>query len=455
MRLSLQLVLVLLSAAILPLCFPPFGWWPLVLLTFPPLLLATTHTTVRRAFYLGLLQGTIGYGATLYWLFRIFGTAAIPLFAILALFTAAFCVLDNFITKRIQFPVLSALLAATIWTAIEFYRSELFILCFPWITPGSALGPTFLSPIVGVYGTSFVVIAASAWFMHRRTIPLAVLLSLCVLCLGLFRPGLVLPDKKGGITVTVVQSEDCLLQSYIALTRTAYKDSPALIVWPENSLPYDIRKDIRDFSKLTNLCTKMNAVLVFGTKTIIGSGARDWHNTALILDKHGVIGEYHKARPVHLFNDGIAGHQFTPIQTELGAFATPICFDCDYSEVARKMATLGAEFFIVPSFDAEGWSVDQHLQHALLFRLRAAENARWLACAASSGVSQIIDPHGNVHKSLPPMKTGVVTDLIGRSSRKTVFTCVGWIFPWLTLGCLALLLGYAALTCITQRQRNA
>jgi len=61
MKLSVQLTLVVLSAAVLPLCFPPFGWWLLVLLVFPPLLLATTNTTPRRAFYLGMIHGIIGY----------------------------------------------------------------------------------------------------------------------------------------------------------------------------------------------------------------------------------------------------------------------------------------------------------------------------------------------------------------------------------------------------------
>ena len=143
-----------------------------------------------------------------------------------------------------------------------------------------------------------------------------------------------------------------------------------------------------------------------------------------------------------------------PIHTDLGTFSTPICFDCDYTEVARKMAKLGAEFFAVPSYDDESWSANQHLQHALLFRLRAAETARWLVCAASSGVSQIIDPHGNVHRSLPPMETGVLTYRIGRSGSTTIFVRVGWIFPWLTLGCSAILIAYAAIGSIRAGKRK-
>jgi hypothetical protein len=73
---------------------------------------------------------------------------------------------------------------------------------------------------------SFLVVAASAGFVHRRTVPLAVFLSICVLSLGLFHPGRVEPDKEGSVTVTVVQSEASLLESYVALTKTVRGNLP-------------------------------------------------------------------------------------------------------------------------------------------------------------------------------------------------------------------------------------
>lgn len=168
MRLPARIALALVSASLVPLCFPPFGWWPLVLPVFALLLLATTNTTPRRAFYLGLVQGTVGYGGALCWLFHIFAQGAIPLFGIIALFTGLFCLLFNYFEKRTYPHLLKVLLAATLWTAIEFYRSELFVLRFPWITPGSAMGPTFLSPILGVYGATFLVVAAAAVHIDNR-----------------------------------------------------------------------------------------------------------------------------------------------------------------------------------------------------------------------------------------------------------------------------------------------
>ncbi len=447
-----QLVLVVISGGLLPLCFPPYGYWPLVLVVFPLLLLATTNTTARRAFYLGMLQGAIGYGLTLHWFLKIFGAGAVPLFAMMALFTSLFCLVFNFVGKQTKSPGLKVFLAAVLWTAIEFYRSELFFLRFPWATPGSALGPTWLSPIVGVYGASFLVLVASAAFLYRKTVALALVLSLVVLSLGIFSPGPVPLDEDEGFLVALVQAEECPLQLYVALTKKVQDQEPDLIVWPEYALPYDVRKDAPHFSRLISLCEELEATLVVGTKTVIGSGPKDWYNTALVLDQNGTLGEHYKTRPVHFFNDGIPGRGFTPVKTGLGLVATPICFDCDYSEVARRMVNNGAEFFAVPTFDAEFWTAKQHVQHALLFQLRAAENGRWLACAASSGVSQVIDPHGNVRAQLPLMKPGVVTHRIARCQGKTFFTRVGWLFPWVVLASAVFVLLHSTIQHIRRRR---
>ncbi|MBN2703405.1 MAG: apolipoprotein N-acyltransferase [Pontiellaceae bacterium] len=452
MKLPIRIALAVLSGALLPLCFPAFGWWPVILLVFPPLLLAVKNTTARSAYYLGMTQGIVGYAGALFWFFNIFSVPAIALHLILSIFTGFFCLLYNSLEKQSKSAALNLLLAATLWTGFEFYRSELFFLRFPWITPGTALGPSFLSPIIGTYGTSFLIIAAGAGLVYRKTLPTGIILSACIIGLGVFHPKPVEPDKENSITVTVVQSEECNLPDYVELSRAEHSKNPDLIIWPEYALPYDVREMKDHFSTLTNLCAEMNITLLLGTKTTLEPESRGWHNTALLLNQHGVLGEYYKARPVHFFNDGIPGRDFSPMQTDLGTFSTPICFDCDYTEVARKMVSLGAEFFAALSFDAQHWSTAQHLQHQQLFRLRAAENARWIACAASSGVSQIIDPHGCVHQSIPPMETGAVTGRITPSTYRTFFTRAGWLFPWITFAATLILIVFSSIRKIVERK---
>ncbi|MBN1901769.1 hypothetical protein JW926_10650 [Candidatus Sumerlaeota bacterium] len=432
-RFLFSILCVILSGILVSLSFPPFNIWPLILVAWVPLLLVVSRGSPRKAFYLGFFQGMIAFGISLFWFNFIFGMACVPLFGILAFFTALFCLVFNLFAKKTQNRLLFVIFSAALWTSIEYYRSEWFFLRFPWITPGVALGTTRLSPFIGVYGASFLVFLVSASLIFKGTRWMGAFLGIALLLLGIFKPGVVTPSVNEGIRVAAVQREDCFIEDYVKLTEQNIKRKCDLIVWPEYAVPYDVRNMGKDMDLLENLCEKTGAMLVFGTNTITGKGESDWRNTALVVGKNGVIGEYYKMRPVHFFNEGIPGKSYKPILTELGSMGVAICFDCDYTEVMRKMTLEGAEFFAAPSYDAVGWSARQHLQHAALFRLRAAENGRWIVCSASSGVSQIIDPHGNIQKSLPPVRDGVIQGTIERRTGFTFYTKWGWLFPWMLI----------------------
>jgi apolipoprotein N-acyltransferase len=429
-----QLLLVTISALLLPLAFPPFGAWPLILLSMILLMKAVESAPPKRAFLLGLFQGAVGYGLTVHWLARLFGPSCLSLFTLLGLFTAVFAWLFRVHPAGRHPAWRRVLFIAVLWTAIEFYRSELFFLHFPWATPGVALGPTLLSPWVGVYGASFFMAAAAAACLRRETLSFGLFLALVLLALGGYRGEPVDPDVSRRFRVALVQSEGRSVSDLIAMTRAAGRHAPDLVIWPEGAVPYAVRDHEESMERLRALCRDLDCVLILGTKTSAGPGAGNWYNTALTMTARGVRGEYYKVRPVPLLRDGLPGRSIRPVHTPLGTLGTPICYDCDSHSVARRLAARGAGMLAVPSYDARHWGVIQHLQHAMLFRLRAAENARWTAVAASSGVSQVIDPRGHVRAELGPMKEGVIAHPVSRSEQITFYTRAGWLFPWICLG---------------------
>jgi apolipoprotein N-acyltransferase len=249
--------LMILSGCAVALSFPPVGWWPFALIAWFPLIYVSRHGTARQSFYLGLLQGMVAYGLSLTWFWHIFHPAALVLYAIMALFIAFFCLLINHFSPLINNLYRSALYTALLWTSIEYYRCEWFPLRFPWITPEVAMGPNILSPIIGVYGITFIIILGTALMMESRT-------------------------RIIGAT----------------------------------------------------LC------------------------------------------PVPFFDDGIPGTTQLPITCSFGKIGTPICYDNDCTEVDRRLVLHGAQFLAAPSFDSMEWTSTQHLQHSMLFRIRAAENDR-------------------------------------------------------------------------------
>ena len=108
------------------------------------------------------------------------------------------------------------------------------------------------------------------------------------------------------------------------------------------------------------------------------------------------------------------------------------------------MVTNGAQVLIVPSLDAISWSARQHKQHAELFRHRAAENNRWIAVAASSGLTQIIDPHGNRIDSIPLMDEGFLIGKVALTDGRTIYNRFGWLIGWICMGIAAILLLFNA-----------
>lgn len=53
---------------------------------------------------------------------------------------------------------------------------------------------------------------------------------------------------------------------------------------------------------------------------------------------------------------------------------------------------------------------------------------------ATSGVSQVIDPHGYVHARLPALAQGPLIGTLRRESQLTFYTRWGWLTPWVVLG---------------------
>jgi len=430
-------VLAVVSGCTYALAYPPLGWGWLVVPGLIGLLVALRgqHGTHARA--IGFLHGLAAFGVGLSWMIQLFGVFAFSLWAVLAAFTALFAEMQSRASLRgigaWQFAVFTALN----WCGWEFIRAELFSLRFPWMTAGLACGPNRLLPWVGVYGVSAVVVLGAAllvarWWKTAGTVALGLVLTIVA---NRRCPAPVAGDPDT-LQVAGLQIEESPLKVYLAATR-ALPEGIQHVVWPEYAVPYDIRSDAHDWPLVQQLCMDHGIILTLGTQLHPGH-EEGWHNIALTLDPTGVRGEHNKVHTVHFFNDGIAGTTALPVLTKNGMIGTPICFDCDYENIVRRMTAAGAEMFIVPSMDAKSWSVRQHNQHAALFRLRACENGRWMFVCATSGVSQVIDPHGIVHACLPALAEGTLTGAIHRESRLTFYTRAGWLTPWVVLAIAAL-----------------
>ncbi len=435
MKMWQRIALVFISAGLGVLVFPPFGLWWLAVLAWIPLLLALPDTKPSHALYLGLLHGAVFYGITMTWLLDVFAGhryVFVPLILIMSLFTAVFARGYAVACARYRAGWITVLFAAVWWLSCEFFRSEIFYLKFPWMTPGLGLGPTWVSPFLGVSGAGFLIILGSAacvQWKRKNQLAAGSVLLIVLLVSSYWQSKKEMPQDTS-VRVLAVQNEEGTFDECARLTREAGGDYD-FIVWPEHALGFDVRKSKHAWNELQDFSREVNAIVVVGTRTEIDDNK--WYNTALTVSPDGTVGEHHKNHPVHFFDDGEPGAEAKAVVTPQWKIGTSICFDNDYQDVARRMVADGAEFLLIPSMDAISWGEKQHYQHAELFRHRAAENGCWIVVAATSGVTQVIDRHGNRVATIPIVEEGTLGAEIGRRKEMTIYTRIGWLFPWLVM----------------------
>jgi apolipoprotein N-acyltransferase len=142
------------------------------------------------------------------------------------------------------------------------------------------------------------------------------------------------------------------------------------------------------------LARKTSSPVVFGA--VEGEyGIGPFQNEAAVIGADGkLLGTFPKQHPVPLLADGTPGDRRPVFPVADGVLGVGICYDFDAPAIASSLVDSGATVLVAPTLDAMHWTRAQHEHHALLFRLRAVENDRWLVRAASSGRTEAISPSG-------------------------------------------------------------
>ncbi|MGB3510167.1 MAG: nitrilase-related carbon-nitrogen hydrolase [Microcoleaceae cyanobacterium] len=449
-----QIAAPIISAGLFAFCFPPDNIYPLAFIAFTPLLFATlTAKNSWQARTVGFVFGCLVYSSTLRWMWNIFPWFTIILWAILALFPAIFT-FTLFLIKRKWGLGIALITAPFIWIGIEYFRSECWFLKFAWITPGfsQAKNLAFLqfSSVLGVYGISALVIAVNCCICYlflsqtqlkKRLLPVV----LSIVIVGIIHTwGLAqIPTQTiGKIPVGAIQTEASILRENQQLSEQL-SGKVKLIVWPEYSLFEYVDAGTKLFKKLSQIAIDTQAYLIVGAQEKVPDAPQKFYNTALLLSPTGEkIGSYHKNNPVQFMDDGIPGKNFPVFDTEIGKIGIAICYDMDFSNVFLNLVRNGAEILAVPTYDAMEWSEIQHLQHSAMAPARAIEHRRWVIRATSSGISQIINPYGEIQASLDVGLTGTISGKIEKRSALTFYANFGYLLAPICLVIVISYLGY-------------
>lgn len=485
--------------------FPPWDLGVLGFLGLVPLLVALDGVGWRQAAWLGYAAGLSFFVSTIWWVVNTMTTygrmplllslvALVLLCGILAGYPAAFTGLVVAGRDRLRLPeVVAPVVAATLWTALEFLRTYLFS-GFPWALLGYSQyrEPTIrlLASLTGVYGISALLVLVNATlaqllvrYARRRTGPQAwrdVLLPggvmLLVLMAAVAYAGLLWRDPTGGGPIRVAMLQGNIDQSvkwertyqrvtldiYERLVRGVVGERPALIVWPETAIPFFLRHEAELSPRVLRLASEIGIPMLVGSPDV---GADAFlYNSAFLLGSDGAIrdrydkrhlvpfGEYVPLQPVFFFLDKLVvgvgdfgrGRSATVFSLDGARFSVMICYEVIFPGEVREFVRRGAQFLVNITNDAWFGKSGAPYQHLAMAAMRAVENGTYLVRSANTGVSAVIAPTGAILA-----ETGIFTEaaLLGtiRPRRiETPYTRYGDVLPWISLVflgayCLALL----------------
>jgi apolipoprotein N-acyltransferase len=489
LRFPADYLLALLAGALLALSFPKFGHPAFGWIALAPLFIAlsgwngrpgrTPGLPPRRAFMLGLTTGTTCFVGTVYWTATVvqeFGGLAMPVaivaMLLLALYLGLFPAIASVITARLvaRAGASGLLLAAAPWVATEFFRGYLFG-GFPWVPLGNSqvtvLPIAQLASVFGVYGVSGLLAFASSVLAYALVVsgrPRAkALAAAAVVVFGvgawgawrirddsLTREGT--PIRVGLVQGNIAQDDKWdpaqarrIFTTHIAMTREAAARGAQYVLWPESSTPFMFEEHVEGASALRDLARELRATILFGSDQIErGTPARlynaafqvapDGRTTAVYRKIHLVpFGEYIPLRSWLFFVSPLVESlaEFAPgssmVMLPVGSHvaSTAICYEVVYPSLVRQAIEAGSE--LLTTITNDGWygHSSAPYQHFALASMRAIEQGRYLARAANTGISGIVDPYGRVVAESAIFEQVALVEEVRFLTRRTIYSVIG------------------------------
>jgi apolipoprotein N-acyltransferase len=416
---------------------------------------ALPGVSARRGFTLGLLAGFIHFAGTVYWTGATVSTfGGLPVFVavivagLLALYMATYVALTGAIGAILirRFGARGLCLVPVVWVATEYLRG-IVLGGFPWIPLGNTMVTLLpiaqLASVTGVFGLSLFVAFVNVGFALAAMGPpspggttdrgrwIAAGATVAAIAVISVWGGMRLssnsltngtPIKIGLIQGNIAQTDKwnparagMILDRYLQLTRQAADNGAEFIMWPESSTPFYFEEDPGG-TAVRRLVSGLGRPLLLGSDEFEHTEPPRHYNAAFMLDPAGSTAAVY--RKIHLvpFGEYVPLQQLLffvgPLVEAVSAFSrgtrvtmmpvdghmisTAICYEVTYPALAREAVRNGSELLTTITNDAWYGDSSAAYQHFEMAAMRAIEQGRYLARAANTGISGIIDPYGRV-----------------------------------------------------------
>jgi apolipoprotein N-acyltransferase len=419
--------LSILAGIILSGAFAPLDWWFFLPLALSVFLYAVTKT--RHPFTISFVFALVFNFLTLRWTGTYVGLTPVVFLVLLQTF---FYLPLGFISyKRNRFSRIWLLLPILLcadelrsiipfggfgWNRLSFSQSGA-----PYVEVAKYFGDTGLAFVAIALGIAFYLLWARAQFV-------SVALILFVTSFFILMP--YMPSQGnvwGSASILGIQGNvprlgldfnsqaQEVFKYHLKETEIAIKEyskKPDLIVWPENSVDVDpfLNKEVG--LRISDIAIKYQTPIIVGAVLKSEKGPI---NASIMWNSRGLVQSSYEKRALTPFGEFIPLRSLAQIVSPLTKNVTDfqpgtkvlthnieqihvgpvICYEIINDSAVASMANI-SNFLLVQTNNATFASSAQSEQQLNISRIRAVENQRWALSISTTGVSAIIDNHGNV-----------------------------------------------------------
>jgi len=492
-----RLLLAMASGATLALSFPNYNLSLLAWGSLALLVLASYRARPARAPLYGFVHSLVFYPVCLTWIATVVHQYGDVPRAIAAGLVLLMAIAGGIISALFSWGVALAskrgpgwacMLAPFLWVTLEFLRTHLPIIGFPWNLAGYAASRNLallqLTTLTGVYGLSFLIagygaLLAYAVLLKRQRVWKAAIVTTAVLIFVAMGGSYFVPQSHARFVAHLVQTN--FPQSYIyppdwmaqhvadldqleQISIDSANQEPGLIIWPEVPAPFTTQ-DRAFMGRAEGIARDSGVDFLVGVEDWKENAAQKWiaTNSATLLapsgrrlftyDKIHLVpwGEYVPLRHLLSFagkltadiGDFTPGNVYQVGKLPGGRFAVFICYEAIFPNEVRRFAANGAELLINMSNDGWFGRSAAPAQHLMMARVRAVESRRWLLRDTNNGFTVDVDPYGRTIAALPTDIRSELNAPFDFRADRTPYVRYGDWFAWACVMASIAILGVA------------
>jgi apolipoprotein N-acyltransferase len=117
--------------------------------------------------------------------------------------------------------------------------------------------------------------------------------------------------------------------------------------------------------------------------------------------------------------------------------STAICYEVIFPSLMRQAVEGGSELLTTITNDAWYGNSSAPYQHFELASMRAIEQGRYLARAANTGITGVVDPYGRVVQQTRLFESAVVVEEVRFLTDRTVYSRIGDVVAYAAMALVA------------------